>query len=268
MPLVASVKAFARRHLPEKQLSIARRVFHGVAPALLGPAVRGDLVALATLHGTDKWNAHWYIEHYDRHFRERRGRPLTLLEIGIGGDDRPDVGGSSLRMWRDYFPRALIAGIDQYDKTQVRGPRIRTFQGDQSDPEFLAAVVQSLAGVDIVIDDGSHRSSDVLASFATLFPLLRADGIYVIEDVETSYWPEYGGCPDPKADATTTVGFAKRLLDGLNYREWRDENGPDAVPSFNDRHVVAVHAYHNLFFIEKGLNIDRGGTVSRRAESP
>ena len=254
MSLVASLRSLARRRLPEGQRALVRRTLWRVRRRAILLFRRSDLVALATLHGTDKWNAHWYCRHYARHFGALRGNALTLLEIGVGGYKDPAAGGESLRMWKDYFPRATIAGVDSEDKRALEEPRIRVFRGSQADPEFLRSVVRELGALDIVVDDGSHRPADILATFQTLFPLLNAEGIYAIEDTQTSYWPEFGGREDDLNDPRTTMGWVKTLLDGLNVAELR---GSERAGSYTDRHVVAVHAYHNLVFIQKGLNDER-----------
>lgn len=254
MSLTTALRSFAKRHLPEGQRGVLRRALWHVRRAAILLFRRGDLVALATLHGTDKWNAHWYCRHYARHFGALRGRALTLLEIGVGGYKDPAAGGESLRMWKDYFPRATIAGMDIEDKRGLEALRIRVLRGSQADPEFLRAVVRELGALDIVVDDGSHRPADILASFQTLFPLLSADGIYAIEDTQTSYWREFGGREDDLTDPRTTMGWVKTLLDGLNVAELR---GSARAVTYTDQHVVAVHAYHNLVFIQKGLNEER-----------
>jgi demethylmacrocin O-methyltransferase len=109
-----------------------------------------------------------------------------------------------------------------------------------------------------VIDDGSHRPQDVIDSFGILFPMLADDGLYVIEDIQTSYWPPWGGSLDPD-DPTTSMALVRRLLDGLNHEEFLD---PAYRPTYTDEHVVAVHCYHNLVVIEKGEN--REGSNKRR----
>ena len=45
---------------------------------------------------------------------------------------------------------------------------------------------------DIVIDDGGHFMDDIISSFKTLLPHVRAGGTYIVEDLHTSYWAEYG----------------------------------------------------------------------------
>lgn len=216
-----------------------------------------DLIGLARRHRTDKWGSHWYAQHYDRHFAPLRDRPLKLLEIGVGGYDDPEAGGESLRMWRDYFPNARIFGLDVVDKTAHDEARIRTVVGSQDDPEVLDRLHRESGGFDIVVDDGSHVSAHVIAAFRHLFPLLNDGGIYAIEDLQTSYWPVYGGSSDPENRGDTSMEFLKGLADGLNHAEY---DRPGYVPDAFDRTVVAVHFYHNLCFVQKGTN-DEGSNL-------
>src|SRR5213594_4177835 len=181
--------------------------------------IADDLVELAKLYGTDKWGNHWYAQHYQTHFGRLRKRPVSVLEVGVGGYADPTAGGESLKMWKRFFPRGRIYGIDIYDKSALEERRIRMFRGDQADPQFLRRVVEKIGRLDIVIDDGSHRNPDVITSFETLFPLLADGGVYAIEDVQTSYWPEFGGAEDPD-DPGTTMARIKKLVDGLNYEEY------------------------------------------------
>jgi hypothetical protein len=221
---------------------------------------RASLTKLAKRFKTDKWGKdHKYTPHYTRHFRPWREREINLLEIGIGGYDREGRGGASLRMWKAYFPNAQIFGLDIVDKSFVDEPRIRTFQGDQTDPAILNDLAKTAGTLHLIIDDGSHRPADIIDSFNLLFPLLVDDGIYVIEDTQTSYWPENGGQEDPGADGTT-MAFVKQLIDGLNWEEFVIE---PYEPTFTDLHITAVSCYHNLVFIQKGTNQE--GTLKRRA---
>ncbi len=218
---------------------------------------RDDLIKLAIINGTDKWGRHWYAQHYQQHFRPLRCRQINLLEIGVGGHDDPHAGGKSLKTWKDYFPKGNIFGVDLYDKSSLQEPRIRIFQGSQADSEFLSKVAMEIGEVDIIIDDGSHINEHVLTSFQTLFPLLKAGGIYVVEDTQTSYWPEYGGSSTDMNSQTSMLGFFKGLTDGLNFEEIIR---PGCAPSYIDRHIVSLHFYHNMVFIYKGAN-DEGSNV-------
>ena len=203
----------------------------------------------------------WYARHYARHLSHLRDRPINLLEIGVGGYRRPDAGGQSLRMWKHYFPMANIYGLDLHDKGALAEPRIALFRGSQADPEVLDRVADAIGRIDVIIDDGSHRSEHVLASFEHLFPRLAEGGVYAVEDTQTSYWADYGGNPEDRNDPRTTLGYFKALVDGLNHEEIGPE-GP-RPPRFSDR-VVALHFYHNLLFVEKGTNAE--GSNIRRGE--
>ena len=209
-----------------------------------------DLVALAEFYGTDKWGNHRYAQHYGFHFQKRRLQPVTVIEIGVGGHVDPKSGGASLRMWKHYFPKGQIHGVDLHDKSPHQENRISIHQGDQSDSEFLAELIRRTGAPDIIIDDGSHIVDHVRITFDTLFPLLAENGIYVIEDLQTSYWPEFGGSTELRS-RDTTIGWLKDRVDGLNYEEFLSE--PCAATEM-DVTITGLHFYHNMVFIQKGRN--------------
>ncbi|WP_435149818.1 class I SAM-dependent methyltransferase [Micromonospora aurantiaca (nom. illeg.)] len=212
-----------------------------------------DLDTLALRFGSDKWGDHWYTPHYQRHFAPYREDRIRLLEIGVGGYDAPDEGGESLRMWKHYFRRGLVHGLDIFDKSRIDEPRLRTHVGSQADPVFLAGLAARIGPLDVVIDDGSHLSADVISSFRTLFPLVRPGGLYVIEDLQTSYWTGWNGGHPESGHPDTSLGFLRTLVDALHHQERLD------VPAAElDRWVGALHVYHNIAFIEKRLNAEQG----------
>jgi hypothetical protein len=222
-----------------------------------------NLPALAAYFGTDKWGQHWYAGHYQKHFGALRRERLRLLEIGVGGYGDPRSGGESLRMWKAFFPNASIYGIDITDKHAHDERRIRTFVGSQDDAAFLQRLSGEVGPFDIVIDDGSHMNAHVIRSFQILFPLLSEHGLYVVEDTQTAYWSEFGGAPPADAFAPTSMNFLKGLVGGLNHREF--PRGPDFAPGYFERHIVALHFYHNLVFIQKGVNDEPSNILDRAA---
>ena len=218
-----------------------------------------SLTELAQEYGSDKWGVHRYTPHYEQHFAPFRDRQMLVLELGIGGYAREREGGASLRMWKSFFPRAQVVGVDIEDKSFVDEERITSFQGSQTDARLMRRIRGRFGRPTIVIDDGSHRPPHIKKSFRILFPMLADGGLYVIEDVQTSYWPQWKGSLDLD-DPSTTMAMVKRLLDGLNHEEFLDD---DYQPSYTDEHVTAVHCYHNLVVIEKGDN--REGSNKRVA---
>jgi tRNA G46 methylase TrmB len=153
------------RLFSEKQREVIRYWLKSI-PAYF---YQNNLSKLAKLYGTDKYE-HGYTEIYQQYFKNIKHKKLRILEIGIGGGENTKYGGNSLKMWAKYFPKSDIFGIDLYDKSLIDYRRIKTFQGSQSDENFLA----QFQNLDIIIDDGSHMNSDVIQSFEILFSKLNA----------------------------------------------------------------------------------------------
>ena len=132
---------------------------------------------------TDKVTHHEYHNIYNFFLKDLYEKEGSILEIGIGTKTT-----YSLDMWLKLFPNAFIYGIDiDYDD---QGERFTIFKADQSDENQLNAVKDRLKNENVffINDDGSHMPEHQLLTFNTLFPLLKEGGIYIIEDVETSYW--------------------------------------------------------------------------------
>lgn len=223
---------------------------------------QNDLQKLALAFGTDKEGIHFYAKHYQQHFHGLRHKKMKVLEIGIGGYDCPKSGGNSLRMWAAYFYKSNVFGIDIYDKSCHNARRIKTFKGSQVDEKFIRNVMSEIGGCDIIIDDGSHNNDHVIKSFCILFPLMNKCGVYVVEDLQTSYWDEvagtkWGGSSDLNA-SHTSVNFFKRLVDSLNYKEFVNEN---YEPTYFDKNIISIHFYHNLVFIYKGDNNEESNVI-------
>lgn len=261
MNFPGNIKALVRSQLSDSQ---SRALKHYYGRLLHG----GDLSRLARLFGTDKDASHFYSQHYQEHFEALRLKPVNVLEIGIGGYDDPKQGGHSLRMWKAYFPNGRINGIDLHEKSFHEEERIRTFAGSQADEAFLRRVIAEIGTPDIIIDDGSHRSEHVIASFRILFPLLAPNGIYAVEDLQTSYWDgssaitgDWGGSTDLNAPHTS-MNFLKSLVDCLNYEEFTIQG---YRPTYFDQHIVAMHLYHNLAFIQKGDNNEGSNWLGKRS---
>jgi predicted O-methyltransferase YrrM len=172
-------------HLLFKDDQVAIKVFKDI----------DDLSVFGYKYGADKCPMifHDYTPHYNRILSPYRTSAKLLLEIGIGnaalmskivgGDYKP---GASLRMWRDYFPNAQIVGCDILRDVLFTDERIRTFYVDQSSKTSLKSLVENdmkTDVIDIIIDDGSHKTWHQRISFKALWPYVRSGGIYIIEDV-------------------------------------------------------------------------------------
>jgi len=165
-----------------------------------------DIYAGTSGETVHKW--HHYIPIYDRYFDRFRGTGVRFLEIGVKG-------GGSLQMWRRYLgDEAQIFGIDIDDKcAALDGKAGQVRIGSQADPEFLNRVVDEMGGLDVVLDDGSHRMAHVRRSIETLFPRLSEGGVYMVEDLHTAYWTKFGGGYRSK---TNFFRFLRELTDDMH----------------------------------------------------
>ncbi|GDY32014.1 hypothetical protein GTS_36470 [Gandjariella thermophila] len=252
---------FEESHDPSRDRDLLESVLYSqrATTAVLSgiDAAPPDLGELSTRYLSDKWGGlHWFTPHYERHFGGLRHERLRILEIGIGGFEGRSTGGGSLLMWRRYFPRAVVFGMDIFDKSGLDQPRIKTLRGDQNNADWLTGIAREYGPFDIIIDDGSHINEHVLHSFSVLFEHLRTGGTYVIEDMWTSYCPGYGGDDAAVAGPSTSVGLVKKLVDALHHEEHHVAAGVAAEGVASK--VAGLHVYRNLAFIDKGINIDGG----------
>lgn len=218
----------------------------------------GQLSELALKHGTDKWGSHYYTQHYSKFFDSLRDKKLKILEIGVGGYKDKSQGAQSLKMWKDFFHNSHIYALDIEDKTHFSEDRITIFQGNQVDKKFLLSLNSDFGPFDIIIDDGSHVNKHIIKTFKILFPLLKDNGIYAIEDIQTSYWKAFGGNSYNFFNQNNAVNFFKTFADSLNYEEF---DNPYYQPSYIDQNIKSVNFYHNLVIVEKGKNHEGSNIV-------
>lgn len=217
---------------------------------------------LAVSFNTDKGSKwHGYAQIYEHYFEKIRFQPLKFLEIGF-------FKGSSARMWNKYFPNASLYFID-IDPQAFKlyghelSDRCHLHVVDQSKSLALKNFAQSVGPeFDIIIDDGSHFMAHQITSFITLFPYIKPGGIYVIEDLHTSYWQIYGGGgtqDHPQASPNSAIRFFQSLVDHVNYIGARTQcaninNCPPTVLktlNYYQAHIKSIHFYDSLCIILK-----------------
>lgn len=188
-----------------------------------------------------KWTH--YLELYSAYFERFRGTEVRMLEIGV-------FEGGSLELWRQFLgDEALIYGIDidPACASKVDAPnQVRI--GSQDDPQFLRSVVAEMGGVDLILDDGSHRGHHIITSFRTLFPLLSDGGLYVIEDMHDDF-SEF-----PGTRRSQSLSFLKRLIDDMHGRY----TGLNPQESAN---VGGMHLFDSIAFLEKKVVREIANTV-------
>lgn len=178
------------------------------------------LEELAQKHRTDKFDHHYlphYRDHLDSSFTDE-----VILEIGVAG-------GASLRMWQEYFPTAEVVGIE--NKTgQGNYQDLTVVYGDATLSDTYKTIDFNKVGV--VIDDGSHQSAEILKAFNIIWPQLRSESWYVIEDLGTQFAEACGG------DAIKGSAALWKLHSQLSL-------------TFRGVEVSELHAYEEIIFMRK-----------------
>lgn len=161
---------------------------------------------------SDKWQAYFPV--YECLLAVYADQAIALLEVGVQN-------GGSLEVWAKYFQAASkIIGCDIDSKCgQLRfeDPRVSIVIGDIKRAEIQQKIYSQAECFDIVIDDGSHTSRDIVETFQALYAKLTPGGIYVVEDLHCSYWNKWQG---GLWRANTAMEFFKDLTDMLNFQSW------------------------------------------------
>ncbi|CAK7994531.1 Hypothetical protein POVR1_LOCUS55 [uncultured virus] len=213
---------------------------------------RKEFLEIGLKHGTDKISQHSYHRFYPRYLKELGSiKDFGMLEIGI---DRS----MSLATWLEYFPDAYIYGMDI--GMESKGDRYSIFRGDQSKPEDLMELRRSILTLNhkiyFINDDGSHVPEHQIMTFNDLFVnLLQPGGIYIIEDIETSYWKRghiYGydfsyGYKNPKS----VVQIFKSVVDDIN-KEYLSSHDKEVQMLVNDS--ISVTAKGMISTVTFGAN--------------
>jgi hypothetical protein len=183
-----------------------------------------DLTRIGIDSGTDKAYYHTFTRFYEPYFRPLRDKSITILEIGI-------FEGASIRMLETYFPHAQIHAID-VNPSSIKnyGNRINTHLCSQTDGNGLTSLFGKMK-FDIIIDDGSHITSHQQFSLGFLFPFLKPGGIYVCEDIHTSFVPNYIDTP-------------RTTFDLLQSRSFDSPHIPAESQAFLTAHVESIDLYH------------------------
>ena len=186
-----------------------------------------------------KWNH--YFEIYDRHLSRFRDSDVHIVEFGVSH-------GGSMQMWKHYFgPHARIFGIDINPHCkQFEDEQVQIFIGDQEDRTFLKELAKQIPRIDILIDDGGHTMQQQINTFEELFPCVDRNGIYLCEDLHTSYWSEFGG--GYRAPGTF-IEYSKNFIDYIH--AWHSHQTHLLRVTDFTKSVHSLHYYNSILVIEK-----------------
>lgn len=215
-----------------------------------------DKLAEGNNFATDKSKyGHNFNKLYHKYFQELRDDPLNLLEVGVAA-------GHSIQMWAKYFTNAKLVSLDHDIKGYHYPPndRITIVKGDQRDTNLLMDLHTNHGPFDIIIDDGSHIDSYTKTTFDTLFPLLKSGGLYIVEDLHTSYHSVVHGIDN----TPDFINHVKELVDCVNSHgycmsgnvvncsknedyQWCEHRKMKEM----DKLIEFIHFYKSIVFIKK-----------------
>ena len=197
------------------------------------------LEQLGDKYQTDKTLHHGYHHFYPRFLEPLRNETFNMLEIGLGSFQ--DNTGNSPKLWKEYFPNANVFVMDiDYEYKDEFGTIIR---GDQSDIKDITKVANIVEKAKFIIDDGSHHPEHQLLTFTHLFNyLLEPGGVYIIEDIECSYW-------NPKEDI---YGYKTGYLNIIDYfTKYQNELNSEFHDGKNTLGISTITYGQNCIIITK-----------------
>lgn len=166
-------------------------------------------------NAADKWEG--YLHTYDIELPSLRGRTRRMLEVGVQN-------GGSLEVFAEYFEAAdAIVGVDICEdcrRLTFGDARIHVEIGDAASPSVKAMLAEKYGVFDLILDDGSHRSDDIINTFFSLLEVLAPGGVYIIEDLCCVYWQDFGG---GLKNPASPMRLFKQLADVINHEHWRTD---------------------------------------------
>lgn len=186
---------------------------------------------------------------YEKWFCSKRKDIKNVLEIGVHK-------GGALRSWARYFYCAKVYGVDIKDKfntdKEYDKSRVQFKLGSAVDEQFMLKAYPKVE-FDVIIDDASHMVEHQRATFDIMFQRVAPGGVYIVEDVHTSYWPEFNGGYKRK---NNFVEIAKNLADMVNFRAYKKsdrarEYKVSKEVTWLEKNIESVSFYRGLCFIER-----------------
>lgn len=129
-----------------------------------------------------------YFDIYDHLFGHLYDQDITYVEIGVQN------GGSLETSSKLFGKHSKIIGVDIDPVCKLleqKGLAQKIIIGSQTDHSCLEEIRSAAPAIDILIDDGSHIQYDMIVTFINLFPIIKDNGIYIIEDTHTNYSPQH-----------------------------------------------------------------------------
>ena len=198
------------------------------------------------ISGAYKWTDFPEIYSNLKNFLDK-DKVKKVLEIGVGGHNLDFGGGKSLQALSYYFKKAQIIGVDICDKSYIDKGNLKTVLCDQNNVQELENLGSKYGKFDLIIDDGSHFVEHQMTSFKVLFKYLKDNGIYIIEDVGSSYRTSFGGDAN-LGQGKNLISYFSRFSHSVNSEMLID----DKLNELSDMKNISYLAFANkVIFLQK-----------------
>ncbi|EIE27695.1 hypothetical protein COCSUDRAFT_64337 [Coccomyxa subellipsoidea C-169] len=173
-------------------------------------------------------------------------------------------------LWRRYLTNTKVSYVENNadcaakHRAEIESvAKGKIYVGDQEDVSVLSEIVEDakqFSGYDIIVDDGGHKSSQMLASFKVLWQSLKSGGIYVVEDISENYIEK------PFLAKGTFTDFIKNAIDVVQCRMKPNYMGPDSPVrrefmefcAANPMDIISVECMPEACVLVKGKPRTRG----------
>lgn len=216
----------------------------------LGQKYNTDKASQYTRRG-NLTKGHDYLRHYELFLSTLLDEPFTLIELGC-------YTGASLKMWKEYYAKAHIIGVDLDEKlARLEEERISFVCSDAVADDLPQKLSKFNENIMCIIDDCSHAWGDQRRTFEMLFPMVNSGGFYIIEDLECGALGAYPNYPPKVLDAQVFWDYAMDRMKILRVSENR--NQVNYRPFFNQLppHIQALEKSIDMAFIVPGAIIFR-----------
>ena len=167
---------------------------------------------------SDKSTWHSYLPIYRELFARYRDA-AAVLEIGV-------CAGGSMLMWREYFKKAQVIGVDVAERPAALIGRNDIVHIQASAYEH--ATINGLRGyppLSVIVEDGTHYENDMQFVCEHYGHLLEPGGLLVLEDVQDMAWLPglIAKLPKDWFSAVIDLRHVKGRYDDVLLCAWRPE---------------------------------------------
>jgi predicted O-methyltransferase YrrM len=148
----------------------------------------------------DKWQnnlGHGFSKYYEKYFKNLKNKKINILEVG-------SFSGASAASFVKFLPFSKIYCLDiNITNFKYHSKKIKVFGLDISKEKMVKKFFKKInissetKFFDIIIDDGSHKLSDLIISLNTFYKNLKPGGLFVIEDFKhPNYYNHLNDCDE------------------------------------------------------------------------